>query len=140
KRMATGEVPGYDVRPAEAAILQALRSDELANPAIEAAGRLPGRNAQRELAAVVLDNARRPELRTKAAEELTRHIQQYGLVLMPDQTKALQDLFAATTDAKLKGSVALVIGAMRPDRRQSGERLRTYTPTVPAPAPPPKER
>src|SRR5262249_103351 len=42
KRMATGEVQGYDVRPAERTIRQALRLDDLARPAIEATSRLPG--------------------------------------------------------------------------------------------------
>jgi CheY-like chemotaxis protein len=143
KRMATGEVPGYDIRPAEAAILKALRNEELANLAIEAAGRLPGREGQRELAAVVLNAERPPQQRIKAAEELVRSLQQHGLVLATAQIKALQALFQTTNDANLKTQVALVMGAMRPGARRTGELLQGYRPAAgPAaePAPQPKEQ
>src|SRR5262249_19580968 len=58
KRLATGEVPGYDVRPAEATILRGMRVDEFGTLAMEAAARIPTRTAQRELAQVVLDGNR----------------------------------------------------------------------------------
>ena len=47
RRLAVGEVPGFDVRPAEPAILKALRSVDLESEAIPSAGRLPGRRAKR---------------------------------------------------------------------------------------------
>jgi CheY-like chemotaxis protein len=135
-RLARGEVPGYDVRPAEGAILKALRSDELAPTAIEAAGRLPGRVPQRELAALVLDASRPAPVRAAAAAELSRHIQQRSLALTNEQVASLTSLFGSADDAQLKANVALVIGSMRPDARQTGERLQQYAPSLPQPAAP----
>src|SRR4029077_1419055 len=40
-RLARGEVAGYDVRPAENAIIKALRTKDLAALAVDACGRLP---------------------------------------------------------------------------------------------------
>lgn len=139
-RLARGEVQGYDIRPAEAAVLQALRSDELANVAIEVAGRLPGRMPQRELAALVLNQARPAPLRSKAALELCRHIQQNGLALTRDQAQNLETLYTSLEDAKLKSNVALIIGSLRPTARQTGERLQRYTPALAAPAPAAEEK
>jgi CheY-like chemotaxis protein len=136
RRLAVGEVPGYDVRPAEAAILKALQNDMLAALAIETAGRLPGRDAQRELARVVLDDKRPPELRAAAANELVRHLQANSLVLPGELVRELENLYRTAEDAKFKGVLARVLGSMRPDARQTGERLQQYTP---APPPAPKE-
>src|SRR5262249_52811550 len=107
KRMAVGEVHGYDVEPAEADILRALRVDDLGGLAAEVAGRLPGRAPQRELAVVVLDKGRKPEVRAAAAEELVRHIQGHGLVLGRDQIKGLEELYAASDDPKVRPALAL---------------------------------
>jgi hypothetical protein len=132
-RLARGEVAGYDLRPAERAILEAIRSDELGALAIEAAGRLPGRTAQSELATAVLDSNRPAPLQAAAAAELSRHLQRYGLGLTNDQVKALEALYNTTEDAKLKGNVAVVLGSMRPDARRTGERLQAFSPLPPAP-------
>jgi CheY-like chemotaxis protein len=145
-RLARGELKGYDIRPATRTILQALRSKELGNLAVEAAGRLTGREAQRELAGLVLDQGQPAALRSAAAIELCRQIQQNGLVLTDVQVKSLQKLFETTDDAKLKGNVALVIGSLHPDGRVTGERLQRYRPTFapqptpPTPAPAPEEK
>lgn len=139
QKLAVGEVPGYDIRPAEPAIFKAMDSDLLAPLAIEAAGRLPGREAQRQLARLVLDDKRPPQLRAAAANELVRHLQQNSLVLPKEQVQGLQAAYAAAEDPMLKGVLARVLGSMRPDARRTGERLQQYTP-VPPPAAPPKEK
>jgi DNA-binding response OmpR family regulator len=141
RRMAVGEVPGYDIKPAADAILEALRSPDLAaEGAVEAAGRLPGGTAQRSLADTVLEG-QVPELRRAAAVELTRHIQQNGLALSAAQIKGLEDLFNTTRDEKLKSNLARVLGALRPSAGETGARLQRYTPPpLPRPPPPPRER
>jgi CheY-like chemotaxis protein len=139
-RMARGELRGYDIRPAEREILAALRSDELAPLAIAAAGKLSSAVAQRELARVVLDSERNPQLRTAAAYELTHHLQEHNLALSRDQMKGLADLYNGLTGEgtrELRSAVALVIGGMRPEPRVTGQRLQGYVP--PPPAPPEKE-
>jgi CheY-like chemotaxis protein len=128
-RLGRGEVPGYDIRPAEAAVIKALHNKDLATQAVEAAGRLPGREPQIALAGLVLETNQPEALRSAAAIELCRHIQQYGLLLRTTQVSGLQNAFATMPDSKLKANVSLVIGSMRPDARQTGERLLLYTPS-----------
>jgi hypothetical protein len=136
KRLATGEVAGYDVRPAQGAILKALQSPDLATLAIEAAGGLPGAAAQQDLAKVVLENGE-AKIRAAAAFELSRHIQQHGLALTKEQVQGIDALYSSVMDPALKNNVALVLGSMHPDPRRTGERLLRFTP---APAPVAKEK
>jgi hypothetical protein len=131
-RLAQGEVPGYDVRPAAGTILKGLRNPDLAIFAIEAASRLPGPEPQRELARVVLSDAP-PAIRAAAATALARDVQAHGIALT-NEIAALQDLYAKTDDAKLKGNLALVLGSLRPDARQTGERLLWFRPVFTPPA------
>jgi CheY-like chemotaxis protein len=146
RTLAVGEVRGYDVRPAARAILDALRSDDLARSgAIEAASRLPGREPQFALATLVLTPNRDATLRAAAAKALVRHIQQHGMLLTEAQARALTGLLPTVEDPNLKASVALVLGSLRPGAAQSGARLRGYSPPLeaapakePAPAPAPK--
>jgi CheY-like chemotaxis protein len=141
KRMAVGELAGYDVTPAAAAIFKALRVKELCPLAIEATGALSGRVPQRELANVVVDQGETPELRSAAAVELNRHIQRHGLLITAEQAKAIEAIFDAGTDAKLRSNLALVIGSMRPSSAKTGSRLQRYTPPLPvAPAPEKEEK
>jgi hypothetical protein len=138
RRMAVGEVKSYDVRPAERDILQALRSDDLAlNGAIEAASRLPSRDAQYALVTLVLSGNRPAPVRSLAAIELVRHIQDRGLLLTRQQIQSLNELLPTIENEKLKANVALVIGAMRPDAVQTGRRLERFSPPLESAAPPP---
>jgi HEAT repeat protein len=128
-QMATGELPGYDVRPAEEAVIKALHSKDVETSlaAIEILGRLPGADAQRQLAEVVLD-ATRDKLRGPAAFQLSRQIQRIGLALNQQQIRRLGELYATTQNKVLRDNLALVIGALRPSSKVSGERLRDYRP------------
>jgi CheY-like chemotaxis protein len=133
--IARGEVRGYDARPAAPAILKGLHSGDLVNFAVEAAGSLPGPEMQRELAALVLDQNQQEPLRSKATRELCRHIQSFGLSLDTVQIKNLEDLWAGTSDAKLKAGVALVLGSMRPSSALNGARLLRFRPDFSAQLP-----
>lgn len=137
-RLAHGEPAGYDLRPAIPSILRAMQNDELALVAIDIAGHLPGRDAQRALAGYVLNAMRPPQLRARAALELTRHLQEHSIALTPDQIAALEGLYASADDPGLKGTVAVVLGGLRPTAKQTGERLQRYTPSLNLPAPVPK--
>lgn len=133
-RISRGELAGYDLRPAETAILKGLQSKELAPLAASAAGHFHGREAQRQLARLLLDQARPVELRSVAAIELSRNILNNGLVLNVEQSRALLGLYETTTDPKLRPQLALVVGSMRPDARETGDRLQRYSPSFSAPA------
>ena len=134
-RIARGEVPGYDAHPAESAILNGLKSKDLANLAIPAVASLPNPEAQHYLARFVLDDTNVPALRAAAAVALTRSIQRLGLQLGRDEIAAIQALYESASDAKLKSNVAVVLGACRPNAKQSGQRLQQYHPSYTA-APP----
>jgi CheY-like chemotaxis protein len=140
KRMATGEVKGYDVEPARDVILKTLSSNDLGSLAIETAGRLSGTAPQTKLADIVLDNNRPAGLRAQAAEELVRHIQAHGLALSGNHIKSLQTLFEKAPDAKLKANVAAVLGALRPDSRVTGGRLLRFGPPALPPAKTPEAK
>jgi hypothetical protein len=127
-RIARGEISGYDARPASQAVIKGLHTADQVNFAIEAAGSLPGIDMQRELAALVLDQNQQEPLRTKAARELCRHIQTFGLSLNSVQIKNLETLRANAKDAKLRASVALILGSMQPSSALNGERLLGFGP------------
>jgi CheY-like chemotaxis protein len=141
--LASKEPPGYDVQPAADALTNGLRipklTDNTVTAVIDGIGRLPGAKPQRELAAFVLDANRSAALRSAAAAELIRHIQQHSLALAPAQVNALVALANdEKTDAALKAKAHLVEGALRPDARATGDRLKDYRPPDPSAGPPPK--
>ncbi len=143
-RMARGELPGYDMRPADKAILGAVRAGRLTQDgqiaALDAAGRLPGREAQTDLLGVVVDGRRPGLVRFIAADLLTRHIQRHSLLLGATQLQALQTAYAqAAADPPLKARIAVVLGTLRPDARLTGQRLRDFRPAAAQPPPPRKE-
>jgi hypothetical protein len=138
-RMAKGELPGYDFRPAADALFAALHAGQLSpegqTAVIEAIGRLPGPQSQTELLNVVLDGKRAPPLRLTATAELLRHIQKHSPALSRAQVESLVNLHGqAGTDPTLKANIALVLGSLRPDTKATGERLLQYQlPTPGAP-------
>jgi CheY-like chemotaxis protein len=145
-RLAKGEVPGFDLKPAGDSLIAASRdpghSNEATTATIEAVGRLPGAKAQVALADFVLDAKHTPAQRSAAAVELIRHIQQHGALLGSNPIRSLDALArTADTDAALRANAILVIGSLRPDSKTTGERLKGYTPPPPpAPPPSPKEK
>src|SRR5262249_14647099 len=139
--LARKEPPGYDIQPAADALISGLRNSKLADATVTAIidgiGRLPGAKTQKELAAFVLDSNRKPALRSAAAAELIRHIQQHSLALAPAQVNALVALAKdEKTDAGLKSKALLVEGVLRPDARVTGDRLKEFKPPDPGAAPP----
>jgi CheY-like chemotaxis protein/tetratricopeptide (TPR) repeat protein len=136
RRAALGQAGGFDVRPAEAAIRAALRDPDLAPAAIEAASRLPVKEAQQDLANVVLGGPK-PELRARAATALVRHLQQYGVVLTPMQVQQLRALAAAAdTPPEVRTPLAAVVGGLNPTAVESSGRLIQFQPPAAAPAAP----
>jgi hypothetical protein len=127
-RIASGCMHGYDVRPAERTMLQAVNVPELAKSAIAAAGYLPGRDPQIALANVVLDQTKPLDVRVQAAEDLVRHAQRHGTALGTQQIQSLMDLLPTLQDPTLRAKVAAAIGSLQGNSRQTGMRLQRYTP------------
>jgi hypothetical protein len=136
-RMGRGELPGYDLRPAQDALVQALRNPDMTLEALETLGRIPGQEPQARLAAVVL-NVGQAKQRTPAAIELNRHIQRYGLMLDRAQLTSLKEAYKnAEDEPPLRAQLALVLGSMRPGPGATGLRLYQFRPDAPAPPPAP---
>jgi len=134
-RLARGEIPGFDIRSTLDVLAAALRSGRLSpeaqKDAVEVLGRIPGKKAQGELANVVLDSKNGVKVRMAATTELVRHIQKHGPALSRELIGNLEIMQARPDlDPALRGSVALLMGSLRPDSRTAGERLLRFQPPV----------
>lgn len=131
-RMARGEISGYHVLAARAAVVQAVGSKDLGVEAVEILGRLPGTESQHRLAGIVLDPSRE-KLRLTAARELNRHLQKFGLLLTTQQMKDLRAAYRnPAEEPDLRAQLALVMGSLRPTSLQTGNRLFEFRPDPPA--------
>ena len=145
RRMAVGEVAGYDVRPAEATLRRALRDDALAEDAIDAVGRIPSAEAQQDLLFLALSPGKPLPLRVRAGDQTIRHIQSFGKLTPANQVAALDKAADAeasnTLKARLRTIHQLLVG--RPE--DFGNLMAKYPIPVPQPpapkepAPPPAE-
>jgi CheY-like chemotaxis protein len=144
RKMAVGEIPGYDVTPALAALRFALFYDELAPQAIDALARVPSKDAQLDLANLAVAPERPVPIRTQAAAALVEHVQKYGKFVTGPQTDAIVTATGATEDGELKARLLAAQGVLKADPKATGDRLKGYVPRLPeAPkgeAPPPKEK
>jgi len=136
-RMATGELKGYDIRPAEGALIRALNDDILAPSAAVALSHLPSREVQEALAMAVLSEEKAAPIRVAIAPSLRAHIQRFGKMLTPPRVQALIALAANTKDPALKRQADLTVASVRADATAIGSRLRDFVPSL-APTPPAK--
>jgi CheY-like chemotaxis protein len=135
-RMATGEVTGFDAKPAAPELILALRSDDTASPAIDAVGRIPTAGAQLGLLNLVLTGGRPLALRVKAAEVAVRHIQVNGKLVPQTITDAVATQAGAEQNAELRGKLLVLKGLLAPNPKAYVAELRSYSPPlVPPPAP-----
>jgi hypothetical protein len=135
RKMAVGEVPGYEVGPALASLRFALFFDELAPGAIDALARLPSKDAQLDLANLAVAPERAVPVRSQAAGALVEHIQKYGKFVTGPQADAIVTATGATEDADLKARLLAAQGVLKSDAKATGDRLKGY---VPRPAEAPK--
>jgi hypothetical protein len=138
-RMARGETPGYDVRPALDAVVATLDDPELGLGAVEILSRTPGNLPQHRLASLATDPAQ-GKMRFPAAIELNRHIQKHGLLLNQAQINAVKQAYQEAKEPELKAMLAMVIGAMGPSAQLTGSRLVDFRPDAPAPPPEKEEK
>jgi CheY-like chemotaxis protein len=108
RRIAVGEIPGYDVRPAEPALRQALRDDELADDAIDAVGRISSAEAQQDLLFVTLSAGRPVPLRLKSGDRTIQHIQSFGRLTPANQVASLEKAADAETNNELKARMRTI--------------------------------
>ncbi len=144
RKMAVGEITGYSVEPALAALRLGLTSDELAPYAIDAIVRLPSKDGQLDLANLAVALERPVAIRAQAATALVEHIQKFGRFVTDPQADAIVNSIPATEDADLRARLLAAQGVLKADRKATGDRLKGYVPKpVEAPkdeVPPPKEK
>jgi CheY-like chemotaxis protein len=130
RKMATGEVTGFDVKPAEPELLAALRIDDLAEPAIEAVGQFPSAQAQQALVNVALTMTRPQPLRVKAADAAIRHIQLRGKLTPQTLVTAIVETAAREPDAEVRAKLFVLRGLLAPDPKAYLNDLRNYSPPL----------
>jgi CheY-like chemotaxis protein len=140
RKMATDELPGFDVKSAEPELRAALRSDdpEVAAAAIDGVSRYGSADAQLGLLTLAMNIAKPPALRTKAADAAIRHVQVHGKSVPKSLTDTLGDLSKAETDAALRGKLVTLSGMFTNDAGAFAEQLTGYNPPL-LPPPPPKD-
>lgn len=137
-RMATGEVPGYDAKLASAELLAALRTDELAEVAIDGVARLPSTEAQVGLVSLAVTPMRPLPLRTRAADAAVRHVQAHGKLTSDSLVTTVTQQSGTEADADLRGRLLVLRGLLAPSASGFVTGLRNYNPPlVPPPAPAP---
>lgn len=132
QRMATGEVPGFDVKAAEAELRAALASDDLAHPAIEAVVKINTGDAQQALMNVALHVLRPAHIRIHAADATIRHIQTHGKMLPQTQIAALVPLVGTEQNPEVRVKLAVVKGLVAHDAGNFITNLKQFTPQEPA--------
>jgi len=143
RRLAVGEVTGYDIRPAGPALRQAMQDDELAENAIEAVAHIPTAEAQQDLLFVALSGTRPVPIRMRAADRVIRHVQQYGKLIPENQTTTLGKLATSEADPDLKARLIVIYHILGTKPGDLGALMLRYPPPLPqspappAPAPPP---
>lgn len=135
-RIARGEIPGYDLRPAEAALVKALGSDDLAPAAAAVLAFRPGQTHQRVLADLTLRDIRSLPVRTAAALALRQHLQRFGVLLSSDQINGVINLAGSAQDPALREQALRLAAFLQPSAASEGARLLQYTPGANAKAAP----
>jgi HEAT repeat protein len=129
-----------DLPRAGAALEMALNSQSTNLAASAALGDLPGIDAQRSLADVVLDPGKPAPLRLSAAFRLCQSIQRFGPLISAEQEKTLAEALGQTADPGLRNALSAVVGALRPKPDAVGRRLQASSAAAPGAAaevPPP---
>jgi CheY-like chemotaxis protein len=131
RRMAAGEVAGFDMRPAEPAVIRALGDDQLAIAAAAVLAHRSGKTAQQALADLVLSDGRGEAVRAAAAHHLRRSIQRHGVLLKQEQLARLPQLATTAQEAALREEAARLINLLQPDPAADGARLRSLPTRMP---------
>jgi HEAT repeat protein len=119
-----------DLIALEPAFSAAVNRAETAQAATAVLGNIPDPDAQRSLAAVVLDPSRSTDLRTEAAGQLIHSIQRFGRLITAHQEARFAQMVEEESDLNVRTAVRTVIKALqRPSRRGLNQ------PTAPVVAP-----
>ncbi len=140
RRMALGELPGYDIRPAEAELRAALRNDATADPAIDAVARIGTKASQEDLVTLALSAARPLSLRAKSADAAIRHVQAFGKLAEGALAGQLALMAPTEPDLSLRGKLGVLAQLLTGKAGDFGGVLQKFPvrlafPQTPAPLP-----
>jgi hypothetical protein len=137
-RMASGELKGYDLRPADAALQKALHDESVGATVAAALAYRPGREVQTALATAVLSEAHGPAFRSAIAPALRAHLQRFGNRLAAGQIQGLVKLAQSAADPGLREQAELIASSLKSDAAVIGQRLKGFMPSAAPVAPAPK--
>lgn len=137
RALAVGENPGFDIRPAEPALRQALRDDELAGDAIDAVAKIPSAEAQQDLLNLALSMGRPMPLRVEAAAATARHMQTYGRFVAPAQAADVVKMAASEADTALRANLLVIEQLASAKPGDLGRLMTAYPAPLPKPPAPP---
>jgi CheY-like chemotaxis protein len=145
RQMAVGDLPGYDVRPAEAELRAAVINTvdfDLASAAVDAVERLKSAEAQQSLLQLATRQVGETPvaLRRKAADAAIRHVRANGKLATPTLVDAVStgSTPEATPDAELRARLLTLKGMLAFNPGNFANELRGYNPPI-IPAEPKKE-
>jgi CheY-like chemotaxis protein len=144
RQMAMGDIPGYDIKSAEAELVAALQSTDrdVVSAAIDAVERFKTGEAQRALLELAtgseqLHPARTVAIRRQAADAVIRHIRAYGKAATPEMVAKITKLTEpdGEPDAELRGKFLTLKGMLAFNSSDFVKDLKSYSPPVIPPAP-----
>jgi len=140
-KISKGELPGYDARPATAALLSALTPGRLSDNGmiylVEALGNLSLGRVQPELAAIVMDGKRMAPVRIAAVQALIKHIQRNGTLMSLEEVTLLErSCLQPAGEPELVLIFSSLVGALKPGPVTTGKRLLAFPGPIPGFAPP----
>lgn len=109
-RIALGQIPGYDARPAEASLRQLITDPELGPTAVDAVATFPTATVQQDLVSAAIAGMLPISLRIRAADRAILHIQRNGKLIPMNQLRALDAAAQAEKDGVLKGKLLVIHG------------------------------
>ncbi len=140
RKLAVGELPGYEIKTVEAAFVQSLGNEDLAEAAAESLARIPTATAQQELVKVAANATRPANLRVKAAEAAIQHVQTYGKLTPEPIIQQVLVQLAAEPAPEIKAKLAVVYSLITTAPNQLAKKIQAFTIPMPMPkeaAPPP---
>ena len=134
-KMATGALPGYEVKSAEPELRAALNVPELADAAIDGVAAFGSALAQQDLLSLAITGGVALPTRIRAADATIHHIQVNGKLIPKTLIGPLGEQAQTEPDAALRGKLLTLSGLL--DFRQADfvNQLKAFSPPI-APPPP----
>jgi hypothetical protein len=137
-KMATGALPGYEVKSTEPELRAALRIPDLADTAIDGVASFGSAVAQQDLLSLALTGGLAIPTRIKAADATIRHIQVNGRLIPKSLIAPLAEQSRTEADAALRGKLLTLKGMLDFQQADFVNQLKSYRPPLIA-TPPTKE-